>query len=225
MGVIAENIQNIRKNIPDTVKLIVVSKFKPVESIAEAYQVGQRLFGENKTQEMSQKQQLLPPNIQWHFIGHLQTNKIKQILPFVTLIHSVDSMNLLAEINRLAQKQEKTIDCLLQFHIATEESKFGFSFVEAEKMLASPEYTTFQHVRLCGVMGMATFTDNTDLIRSEFKQLRQYFLVLKEKHFSLQPSFTEISMGMTQDYAIAIEEGATMVRIGSAIFQNAAPKV
>ncbi|MDR1793489.1 MAG: YggS family pyridoxal phosphate-dependent enzyme [Bacteroidales bacterium] len=215
---IVENIQKLRTQIPDNVALIAVSKFKSEAEILQVYQTGQRLFGENKAQEMANKAQNLPKDIQWHFIGHLQTNKIKYIIPFVTKIQSIDSQYLLKEVNRLAAKNERIVDCLLQFHIAEEETKFGFSLEEAEKMLKSTDYQTFNNIRICGVMGMATFTDNVSQIRAEFKNLNQYFHYLKENYFSQQPHFVDISMGMSDDYHIAIEEGATLVRIGSVIF-------
>jgi len=218
MGNIAENISQIRKNIPENVRLIAVSKLKPVSAIQEAYNAGQQLFGENRTQEITGKYQLLPKDIQWHFIGHLQTNKVKYIISYVNMIHSVDSGKLLQEINRLAEKNDRIVDCLLQFYIAMEESKFGFSLSEAEEMLSGVEFQTWKNIRICGVMGMATLTDNQEVIRSEFKTLKHYFQVLKNKYFADQEAFKEISMGMTDDYLIAIEEGSTMVRIGSAIF-------
>lgn len=218
MGNIAENLAKIQKNISSGVELIAVSKFKSVTAIADAYNAGQRVFGENKSQEMAQKFQELPDDIQWHFIGHLQTNKIKYIIPFVSLIHSIDSLKLLEEINRLAKKNNRFVDCLLQFHIAEEDTKSGFSFFEAEKMLESEDYKNCKNIRLRGVMGMATFTDNENQVRSEFRTLKKHFLQLKEKYFSQTDSFKEISMGMTDDYQIALEEGSTMVRIGSAIF-------
>ena len=218
MSSIAENLAEIRKNIPSGVELIAVSKFKPLEAIMEAYNAGQRTFGENKAQEMTEKQSQLPSDIQWHFIGHLQTNKVKYIIPFVHLIHSVDSLKLLEEINRLAQKNNRIVDCLLQFHIAEEETKFGFSLSEAEEMLEGKIYYNAKNIRLCGVMGMATFTNDENQVRLEFRTLKNYFLQLKEKYFLQAGYFKEISMGMTDDYRIAIEEGSTMVRIGSAIF-------
>ncbi len=179
---------------------------------------GREFESENKAQEMNQKHQQLPNDIQWHFIGHLQTNKVKYIIPFVSLIHSVDSLKLLEEIDRLAQKNDRIVDCLLQFHIANEETKFGFSYREVEEMLESNAYKSCKHIRLCGVMGMATFTEDQNKVRSEFKTLKSYFLRLKEDYFPQADYFKEISMGMTDDYPIAIEEGSTMVRIGSAIF-------
>ena len=218
MGNIAENINQIRKNIPENVKLIAVSKLKPVSVIQEAYNAGHQIFGENRTQELAEKYQLLPKDIQWHFIGHLQTNKVKYIISYVNMVHSVDSGKLLQEINRLAEKNDRIVDCLLQFYIAAEESKFGFSLSEAEEILSDTVFQTWKNIRICGVMGMATFTDNQELIRKEFKTLKEYFQVLKNKYFANQETFKEISMGMTDDYQIAIEEGSTMVRIGSAIF-------
>lgn len=218
MDDIKGNLQHILKQLPDKVKLIAVSKVKPSEDILRAYQAGQRSFGENKALEMKSKFDVLPKDIEWHFIGHLQTNKIKYITPFVHLIHSVDSFNLLREINRYAIKNNRFIDCLLQFHIATEENKFGFSVEEAIDMLESDDFVKLKNIRICGVMGMATFTDNKLLIRKEFQTLHSYFNDLKENYFSNAPYFSECSMGMTDDFQIAIEEGSTMVRIGSAIF-------
>jgi len=218
MGTIAENIKQIRAQIPANVTLIAVSKTKPLSAIQEAYYAGQHDFGENRTQEITEKYSLLPKDVQWHFIGHLQTNKVKYIIPFVSMIHSVDSKKLLREINRLSEKNNRTTDCLLQFYIATEESKFGFSMQEAEEMLSDKEFIAWKNIRLCGVMGMATLTDNSELIRSEFKTLKEYFCMLKNNYFADNDAFKEISMGMTDDYLIAIEEGSTMVRIGSAIF-------
>jgi len=215
---ITENIQQIRQNLPANITLIAVSKFKPITAIAEAYQAGQRDFGENRTQELAEKHPQLPADIRWHFIGHLQTNKVKYIAPFVHLVHSVDSGRLLEEINEQGKKNNRVIDCLLQFYIAREESKFGFSITEAENMLQSSAFQQFKNIRLCGVMGMATFTDNQAQIRQEFQTLKQYFDRLKETYFAHQQHFNEISMGMTDDYLLAIAEGSTMVRIGSAIF-------
>ena len=218
MHTIAENIIHIRKQLPEHVKLVAVSKFKPESDLLQAYEAGQRIFGENKAQEMTEKHEHLPKDIEWHFIGHLQTNKIKYIIPYVYCIHSIDSAKLLAEVEKHAAKHERCVRCLLQFHIATEESKFGFSYEEAVEMLESADFASWKHVEICGVMGMATNTENTDLIRSEFHTLKNYFNNLKSKYFQQQESFKEISMGMTGDYPIAIEEGSTLVRIGSAIF-------
>lgn len=217
MGV-AENLRSFLKNIPDGVQLVAVSKTKPEETIMEAYQTGQRVFGENKIQELVAKQANLPSDIEWHFIGHVQTNKVKYIASFINLFHAIDSLKLLREINKQAAKHERIIPCLLQFHIAEEETKFGLSMAEAESILRSEEYTNFNNIKLVGVMGMATYTDNIEQVRSEFRQLKQYFHFLSESYFSGDESFKEISMGMSGDYQIAIEEGSTMIRIGSTIF-------
>ncbi len=215
---ISENLSVIKDTIPYGVKLIAVSKTKPVSDLQECYDAGQRIFGENKALEMRDKHEQLPKDIQWHFIGHLQTNKIKYIIPFVSLIHSIDSIGLLEAVNKEAAKRERKVDCLLQFHIAQEETKFGLSIEEAEDILQSAEYQNFSNIRICGVMGMATFTDDVDQIRNEFKTLKDIFNILKERYFKDSEHFKEISMGMSDDYPIAIEEGSTMVRIGSKIF-------
>ncbi len=200
------------------VVLVAVSKTHLPERILELYHKGQRDFGENRVQELLAKAPLLPADIRWHLIGHLQTNKVRHIVPFVHMIHSVDSLRLLQEIEKQAARAGRTIDCLLQFHIAQEETKFGLSEKEADALLQSPEYQTMQHVRLCGVMGMATFTDNTDQIRAEFRHLRRIFERLKANYFPNAPHFRECSMGMSSDWQIAVEEGSTMVRIGSLLF-------
>ena len=215
---IKTNIENIKKSIPDGTRLIAVSKTKPVEMLQEAYDAGQRLFGENKALEMRDKHEVLPKDIEWHFIGHLQTNKVKYIAPFVRLIHSIDSLQLLQTVEKEAAKHDRVIDCLLQFHIATEETKFGLNLDEARQLLESPEYKAMEHVRICGVMGMATNTDDMALVRREFASLRNIFETLKKDYFAGDAAFGEISMGMSHDYPIAIEEGATLVRIGSSIF-------
>jgi pyridoxal phosphate enzyme (YggS family) len=215
---IGNNIQTLKCSLPDHVRLIAVSKTKPVSGIMEAYQAGQRLFGENKAQEMEAKFPLLPKDIEWHFIGHLQTNKVKYIAPFVSCIHAVDSLRLLLEINREALRNNRIIPCLLQFHIAEEETKFGLSVLEAETMLLNDTLKTLRNIEIAGVMGMATYTENMDQIRKEFRNLRNIFEMVKEAFFKDQPSFSEVSMGMSDDYQIAIEEGSTMVRIGSAVF-------
>lgn len=211
-------LSSIKAELPKQVRLVAVSKYHPVEMIQEAYDAGQRLFGENHVQEMTQKYALLPKDIEWHFIGHLQTNKVKYIAPFVSLIHSVDSLKLLKEINKQAEKAQRVIPCLLQIHIAKEETKFGFSFDECREMLQQGEWKNLKNVQLCGVMGMGTFTDNADQVRSEFHSLKDFFDEIKENVFSDNPSFREISMGMTDDYPIAIEEGSTLIRIGTKIF-------
>ena len=215
---IKENLNKVRATVPNNVTLIAVSKTKPVTDIQEAYDAGQRIFGENKALEMRDKHQELPKDIQWHFIGHLQTNKIKYIAPFVSLIHSIDSISLLEAVNKEAAKNNRVIDCLLQFHIAKEETKFGLDIEEAEEMLKSDSYKNLNNINIIGVMGMATFTDDVNQIRNEFKSLKNIFNILKERYFQDKESFKEISMGMSDDYPIAIEEGATMVRVGSKIF-------
>jgi pyridoxal phosphate enzyme (YggS family) len=215
---IKENLNIVKASVPFYVTLIAVSKTKPVSDLQEAYDAGQRIFGENKALEMRDKHQVLPNDIQWHFIGHLQTNKIKYIAPFVTLIHAIDSLSLLEAVNKEAAKNNRVIDCLLQFHIAQEETKFGLDMEEAKSMLESESYKNLNNINICGVMGMATFTDNAAQVREEFKNLKNIFETLKENYFKENDSFKEISMGMSDDYPIAIEEGATMVRVGSKIF-------
>jgi pyridoxal phosphate enzyme (YggS family) len=215
---IAENILKIKSELPTGVRLVAVSKTKPAGAIQEAYEAGQRSFGENRAQELAAKYPELPSDIEWHFIGHLQTNKVKYIAPFVSLIESVDSRKLLDEIDREAARNHRIISCLLQFHIAEEETKFGLSAREAEQLLdgylARPE----RNIRICGVMGMATFTENMEHVRREFRHLQEIFLKLKKGYFENDPAFCEISMGMSDDFQTAIEEGSTMVRIGSRIF-------
>lgn len=215
---ISKNLSIIKGSIPCGVTLVAVSKTKPVSDLQECYDAGQRIFGENKALEMRDKHEQLPKDIQWHFIGHLQTNKIKYIIPFVSLIHSIDSFGLLEAVNKEALKRERKVDCLLQFHIAQEETKFGLSLEEAEEILQSNDYQNFSNIRICGVMGMATFTDDVDQVKNEFRRLKYIFDFLKEKYFKCSEHFKEISMGMSDDYSIAIEEGSTMVRIGSKIF-------
>lgn len=215
---IHENLDYFKREIPNDVSLVAVSKTKPVSDILEAYQYGQRIFGENKVQELISKQPQLPEDIEWHLIGHLQTNKVKYIAPFVNLIESVDSLKLLKEINKQGIKLNRTIRCLLQFHIASESTKYGLNYQEARDMLSSEEFKTMNHVEVCGVMGMATFTDDANVVRNEFANLKNLFNKLKKEFFEEDESFREISMGMSGDYQIAIEEGSTMVRIGSSIF-------
>ena len=215
---IKENLAKIKATVPEGVTLVAVSKTKPVSDVQEAYDAGQRIFGENHALEMRDKHEVLPHDIQWHFIGHLQTNKIKYIIPFVTLIHSIDSANLLEAVNKEAKKHERVVDCLLQFHIAQEETKFGLDLDEARQLLESETFKAMQNVRICGVMGMATFTDDMEQVRKEFKHLKDIFNILKKDYFEDQEQFREISMGMSDDYPIAIEEGATLVRVGSKIF-------
>jgi hypothetical protein len=215
---IRENLAKIRATVPEGVTLVAVSKTKPVSDVQEAYDAGQRVFGENHALEMRDKHEALPKDIQWHFIGHLQTNKIKYIIPFVTLIHSIDTANLLEAVNKEARKHDRVVDCLLQFHIAQEETKFGLALDEAKQLLESESFKQMESIRICGVMGMATFTDDEVEIRKEFKHLKAIFDTLKQDYFADQPQFKEISMGMSEDYPIAIEEGATLVRVGSKIF-------
>lgn len=210
---VAAQLKVIQSTLPSGVELVAVSKTKPVSDILEVYHLGQHQFGENKVQEMLDKYEQLPKDISWHLIGHLQTNKVKYIAPFVHLIHSVDSFKLLKEINKQGEKNGRVIDCLLQIHIATEETKFGLDYGEATDLLEGNEIKDMRFVRIQGLMGMATNTDDEHLVRSEFAGLHTYFSKLKTAH-----QFLILSMGMTSDYSIAIEEGSTMVRIGSAIF-------
>jgi len=215
---ISQNIDQVLKSIPENVKLIAVSKTKPNEAIIEAYEGGYKIFGENKPQELKGKFETLAKDIEWHFIGHLQTNKVKYIAEFVHLIHAVDSIKLLKEINKQALKHNRVINCLLQFHIAEEESKFGYNLSEAKVMLESEEFKNLGNINIVGVMGMATFTEDKNQVRSEFKQLKANFEILKGEYFIDKTSFKEVSMGMSGDYQLAIEEGSTMVRVGSSIF-------
>jgi len=215
---IASKIEEIKNSIPKNVKLIAVSKTKPAEDIMEAYNSGYRIFGENKPQELKEKYNTLPKDIEWHMIGHLQTNKVKYIAPFVHLIHAVESIKLLTTINKEAEKNNRIIDVLLQIYIAKEESKFGLSKEELITLLESEEFKSHKNIRVVGLMGMATFTNDSSIIRNEFKSLKQIFEFTKEKYFSNQESFKEISMGMSDDYKLAIEEGSTIIRVGSSIF-------
>lgn len=215
---IKENLRKIKESIPKDVTLVAVSKTKPNEDLMEAYDAGQRILGENRVQELVDKAEVLPKDIEWHMIGHLQRNKVKYIAPFVNLIHGVDSVRLLKEINKQGKKNERVIDVLLQFHIATEETKFGFDFEEAKELLESSEFPELQHINIRGVMGMATFTEDKEKVRDEFRTLNNYFLVLKSHFFKFNDNFQVISMGMSNDYQIAIEEGSNMIRIGSSIF-------
>ena len=217
---IPQNIQEIRKHIPPHVRLVCVSKFHPNEAVMEAYDCGERVFGESKVQELCGKYDTLPKDISWHFIGHLQTNKIKLIVPFVELIHGVDSYNLLEEINKQALKAGRKINCLLQVYIAMEDTKFGFSPEELLETLSEGKWKGLTGIRICGLMGMATYTENRTQIRNEFKGLKSLFDQVKEQYFGNESSFKELSMGMSDDYQLAIEEGSTLVRIGSSIFGN-----
>lgn len=215
---IQSQITFFRNELPKDVTLVAVSKTKPVSALVEAYQAGQRVFGENKVQEMVDKWEVLPKDIQWHMIGHLQSNKVKYIAPFVSLIHSVDSFKLLQEINKQGAKFNRVIPCLLQFHIAQEETKFGLSFQEAEEVLQSNEFVEMEHVSIVGLMGMASFVDDEEQVRDEFRNLHNYFQILKSNYFKYNPDFSVVSMGMSGDYHWAIEEGSTMIRIGSTLF-------
>lgn len=215
---IAENLLKLRNEIPGHVTLVAVSKTKPDELILEAYRAGHLDFGENKVQDLVAKQERLPEDIRWHMIGHLQSNKVKYLASFVHMIHGVDSMKLLNVINKEALKNDRIIECLLQIHIAREESKFGFTREEVIGLVRSDEFRELQHVVIRGVMGMATYTDNSAQIREEFRQLKRIFDELKASVFSGRESFDQLSFGMSGDYELAVEEGSTMVRIGSLIF-------
>lgn len=214
---ILENFIQIKNNIPGHVKVIPVSKRQSKEYMMLLYSEGYKVFGENRVQELLEKSEALPKDIEWHFIGHLQRNKVKYLTPFIHLIHSVDSFRLLKEINKEAQKIDRKINCLLQFHIATEDTKYGFDINEAREMLGSSDFLSMQNIEIKGVMGMATFTDNKKQLQKEFQQLKQNFDELKTNHFKAE-SFCEISMGMSNDYQVAIEQGSTMLRIGTGIF-------
>jgi len=216
---IAANLTELKKETDRlNVKLIAVSKTKPNEEILEAYHAGQRVFGENQVQELVEKHDALPKDIEWHLIGHLQTNKVKYIAPFVKLIHSVDSIKLLKEIDKQAEKNNRIIDCLLQVYIADEDTKFGLGFDEVIELLRSDEFAELKHVRVTGVMGIATNTENQKQIKDEFNELKVFFDGLKQSFFRKEASFREVSMGMSSDYKIAIEQGSTMIRVGSTIF-------
>ena len=211
---ISENLKNLKSKLPNEVTLIAVSKTKPVSDLMQAYNAGHKVFGENKVQEMESKWQEMPKDIQWHMIGHLQRNKVKYIAPFVSLIHAVDSLRLLKEINKQAKRNERVIDCLLQIKIAEEDSKFGMDIADATALLNSEELQNFKNVKIVGLMGMATFTDDEKQISQEFQRLKKVFDQIKIEKSELKI----LSMGMSGDYKIAIENGSNMVRIGSAIF-------
>jgi pyridoxal phosphate enzyme (YggS family) len=215
---VKERIAQILASIPSNVQLVAVSKTHSVEKIMEAYDAGQRHFGENKVQELVEKYEALPKDICWHMIGHLQSNKVKYLASFVHLIHGVDSIKLLQEIDRQGVKHQRNIPCLLQFHIAQEQTKFGLTIEEAKEMLTSTNFDGMKHISLHGVMGMATFTENAAQIREEFKALKRTFMELKAAFFETSKEFKEISMGMSDDYPIATEEGSTIIRVGSEIF-------
>jgi pyridoxal phosphate enzyme (YggS family) len=215
---IKNNINNLRQGIPPNCNLVAVSKTNPVEKIKEAYDAGQRAFGENRVQELTPKFEALPKDIEWHMIGHMQSNKVKYIVPFIHLIHSVDSYNVLEEINKQASKVKRTILCLLQIHIAEEESKFGFSEEEAFDLIQSDMIKKLDHISIVGLMGMATYTDNQEQVRKEFRGLKAFFEKLKSSKLPTNVVMKELSMGMSGDYQIALQEGSTIIRVGSAIF-------
>jgi PLP dependent protein len=217
---LANRLSQLKQELPEEVVLVAVSKTKPAELVQEAYDAGQRVFGENKVQELVDKWEVLPKDLEWHLIGHLQSNKVKYIAPFVSMIHSVDSFKLLQEINKQAEKNNRVIPCLLQFHIAQEETKFGLSFEEAEEILQNREFIEMDHVSIVGLMGMASFVDNEEQVRDEFRTLYNYFAILKSNYFKYNPDFKVISMGMSGDYQLAVEEGSTMIRVGSSLFGN-----
>jgi pyridoxal phosphate enzyme (YggS family) len=214
---IKENIQKITSTLPDHITLVAVSKTKPVIDLMEAYDAGQRIFGENKIQEMAEKYEEMPKDIQWHMIGHVQRNKVKYMAKFVSLIHGVDSLKLLKEINKQAKKHDRVIDCLLQIKIAQEDSKFGYSSNEVSSLLHSEELTQLKNIKIVGVMGMATFTDDMKQIESEFNFLKETFETLQPRQ-TANCNLNIISMGMSGDYKLAIDCGSTMIRVGSSIF-------
>lgn len=215
---IAEKLTAINATIPSGVRLVAVSKFHPVEALREAYDAGQRVFGESRAQELSVKYKQMPSDVEWHFIGHLQTNKVRQIIPCVSMIHSVDSVKLLNCIDTEAHKAGRMVDVLLQLHVAQEATKSGMTPDECIELADAGSFSGLKNVRVRGVMGMATFTDDLDQVRSEFQAIHRTFLRLKEGCFAGDGNFSEISMGMSDDYQIAIEEGSTLVRIGTSIF-------
>ena len=215
---IEKELKEIWKELPEGCRLVAISKYHPVEAIQEAYDAGQRVFGENHVQELVEKQAALPQDIEWHMTGHLQTNKVKYIAPFISLIHAVDTPKLLKEIDKQGKKVGRTINCLLELHIAEEETKWGFSEETLVQMLEEGEWKNYQNVRICGLMMMASFTDDTEQIRSEFRLAKQIFDRVKTRFFADDSQFCELSMGMSHDYPIAIEEGSTMIRVGTKIF-------
>ena len=219
--IISENLNKIKATIPQGVILVAVSKTKPISDIMEAYNAGQRIFGENKIQEMTDKWEQMPKDIEWHMIGHVQRNKVKYMAEYVSLIHGVDSFKLLKEINKQALKHNRTINCLLQIHIAEEETKFGMDVNEVNALLSSEDYKNLKNIKISGLMGMATYTDNTDQIKKEFTFLHSLFNEIKNQiPLANTTEFKTLSMGMSDDYKLAIESGSNMVRIGSSIFGN-----
>jgi PLP dependent protein len=218
MSEITANIISLKQSLPSSVRLVAVSKTRPVNDIMEAYNTGHRCFGENRVQEILNKKDHLPADIEWHLIGHLQRNKVKFIVPFISLIQSVDSLRLLAAIDSEASKVQRIVDVLLQVHIAREETKYGFDRKEIEEMMESPEFADLKFIRICGIMGMATFTSDTLQVHKEFRSLSDLFKDLKRRYFNADDNFREISMGMSGDYETALKEGSTMIRVGSLIF-------
>ena len=212
------NIDAIKKTIPENVNLVAISKFHDVNEILKAYETGHKIFGESRVQELIEKQPSLPKDIEWHFVGRLQRNKVKFIVPFIECIHSVDSKRLLLQIERQAAEVERVIPCLLQIHIAEEDTKAGFTEEECWNFLSKGKWKEWKHIQIAGVMGMATFSDDEEVVRKEFAKLHSFFKRIKEQFFADSPHFKEISMGMSSDYKIAVEEGSTMIRVGSDIF-------
>jgi len=215
-----DNLKKIKSTISTNIKLVVVSKTRTIEDILEIYNNGHKIFGENKVQEIAAKYPLLPKNIEWHFIGHLQTNKVKYIASYINMIHSIDSLRLLQQINKQAIKNNRIIDCLFEILISNDITKYGLHYEDVVAVIENPSFKELHNIRIKGVMGMASLTDDKQLIRQEFKHLKHYFDSLKNKYFADDTEFSEISMGMSNDYLIAIEEGATIIRIGTAIFGN-----
>lgn len=218
MSTIQANLKEVLSELPAGSRLVAVSKFHPNEALEEAYAAGQRIFGESHVQEMTQKYESLPKDIEWHFIGHLQTNKVKYMAPYVAMIHAIDSYKLLAEVNKQAAKANRIIPCLLQIHIAQEETKFGFTFDECQQMLESGEWKSLKNIRIAGVMGMASNVDDDEQIKREFCSLNTFFKEIKQTFFADAEGFEEISMGMSHDYPLAIRSGSTLIRVGSKIF-------
>jgi PLP dependent protein len=217
---IETNLRSLLSSLPANVRLVAVSKNRTADEMMVAYRAGQRAFGENRAPEMALKHPLMPPDTEWHFIGHLQTNKVKLIAGFVHMVQSIDSLKLLTEVNREAAGHGRVIDCLLQFHIASEETKYGLDLQEALEILQSTQFPDLKNVRITGVMGMGTYTDDRERVRNEFRTLKSYFDSLKSEFFSKQNCFSEISMGMSGDYPVAVEEGSTIVRVGTRVFES-----
>lgn len=215
---IGENLKQVKATLKPNVRLVAVSKYHPVDDLQQAYDAGQRVFGESHVQELMAKREVMPEDVEWHFIGHLQTNKVKYLVSFVSLVHSVDSIKLLKEIDKQARKAGRVVDVLLQLHVAVEETKFGFTPEDVADMLEEGTWKEWEHVRIVGLMTMATNTDDEMQIAAEFEQVHTLFLKLKERFFADEPAFRELSMGMSGDYLIAQEHGSTMVRVGSMIF-------